>query len=221
MTPSRFLLALLLTAINLSAAEHGPSVPPDEALDRLIEGNRRYRHEQPALPKSVSTRRAEVSAKQHPFAAILGCSDSRVPPEIVFDEGLGDLFVVRTAGNIATGENIASIEYAVQHLGSKLVVVLGHERCGAVDAAVQDVQEKSSLPKLLRAIRPAVLKAEKQKGNLLDNAIHQNIRDVVEKLRNDEPVLAKLVKSGKIKIVGAYYDLNTGEVSYLDEDGGH
>jgi len=213
----KFRLGLLLLApLSLLAADHEPSIPPDEALARLVAGNDRYTHEQPALPKSQMNRRVEIAAKQHPFAAILGCSDSRVPPEIVFDEGLGDLFVVRTAGNVANNDNIASLEYAVHHLGARLILVLGHERCGAVDAAVQDVQEKSRLPKLLQAIRPAVLKAEKQKGNLLQNSIRQNVIDVVTLLRADQPVLAPLVQSGKIRVVGACYNLDTGEVELLD-----
>ena len=212
-----FVILSVLAATELCAADHGPSVPPDEALARLNAGNERFAHTQPALPKSFAARRVEIVGGQHPFAVILGCSDSRVPPEIVFDEGLGDLFVVRTAGNVANSDNIASIEYAVKHLGSALIVVLGHERCGAVDAAVHDVQEKGSLPKLLKAIRPAVLKAEKQKGNLLENAVRQNVLDVVNRLNTDQPILAPLVKSGSIRIVGAYYNLETGAVRFFDK----
>jgi carbonic anhydrase len=132
----------------------------------------------------------------------------------VFDRGLGDLFVVRTAGNVPSDYEIASLEYAVKHLGSTLIVVLGHERCGAVDAAVKDVQESGHLSKLLKALEQSVKTARNEEGSHLDNAIRQNVRDVVEKLRHEE-VLKPLVKSGKIQVVGAYYDLETGVVKFL------
>lgn len=212
---TRLLLIAFLPTLALTAADHGPSVSPGKALARLVEGNSRFAHGKSTSPNSDAARRADVAKKQHPFAAILGCADSRVPPELVFDQGLGDLFVVRTAGNVPSDFDIASLEYTVKHLGSTLIVVLGHQRCGAVDAAVQDVQETGHLPKILKALEQSVEKSRNMKGNHLDNAIRRNIQDVVEKLQ-DEEALEPFVKAGKLKIVGAYYNMETGLVTLLD-----
>jgi carbonic anhydrase len=209
--------ALLATHWNLFAADpHGSGIPPGEALELLKAGNDRYSHDQPDLPKATVARRIEVALGQHPFAVIVGCADSRVPPETVFDQGLGDLFVVRTAGNVVSDYDIASIEYAVKHLGSRLIVVLGHEKCGAVDAAVKQLHEEGRLPKLLARIAPAVEAARKLDGDLLENSVQENVRRVVAELKRDKPVLDRLVKEGKIEVTGAVYDLNTGRVTFLD-----
>jgi carbonic anhydrase len=210
-----FLLFIFLSSSLFAADHHGPSVDPDEALRRLIAGNQRYVAGEGTVPKSLTAHREKVAPKQFPFAVILGCADSRVPPEIVFDHSLGDLFVVRTAGNVPSNYDLASIEYSIKHLGSTLVVVLGHERCGAVDAAVENVKEVGHLPELLDEIQPAVAKARKQKGNLLQNAVLQNVRDIVARLKDQGPIIAKDVESGKIKVVGANYCLDTGKVTFL------
>ena len=218
---SRVLLVLLLSTLPLLADEHASSITPNEALERLIAGNKRFAHAQSTLPRSNTARRIEISKKQHPFAVIVGCSDSRVPPETVFDEGLGDLFVVRTAGNVVSNLEKASIEYAVIHLGTRLVVVMGHQRCGAVEATILEAKDPGHIADLLETIEPAVEKARTQKGNFLDNAVRQNIRDVVTQLKADKPVLADLVKTGKVEIVGAYYNLDTGTVTFLDAPKDH
>jgi len=194
-------------------------VGPDEALARLMAGNARYTSQRVRRPNQTGRRRVEVAAGQHPFAIVLGCADSRVPPEIVFDQGLGDLFVVRVAGNIADDAEVASFEYAVEHLGPRLILVLGHEQCGAVAAAVEAVEKGGEVPghlgTLLGPIRPAVERARGRGGDLLDNAVRANVESVVERLKASEPVLAAAAKAGRLKIVGGRYDLRSGRVDLI------
>lgn len=155
-----------------------------------------------------------VATGQHPFAVILGCADSRVPPEIIFDQGLGDLFVIRVAGNIVDDAILGSIEYAVEELGASLVLVLGHEKCGAVSATIKHAEVLGHISTLLDAIQPAVDAVRAEPGNLLDNAVRANIKLVVEQLQSSFPV-AELVKSDRLKIVGAQYKLDCGTVEVL------
>jgi carbonic anhydrase len=198
-----------------------PAIGADQALQKLIEGNRRFVSGKPRHPHCTAAWRAEIAHGQHPFAVVLGCADSRVPPEILFDEGLGDLFVVRQAGHVADDDSLASIEYAVGHLGVPLVVVLGHERCGAVQAAVSAIVSDDPVPghvlRLIDDIGPAVLATKGQPGDPVDNAVRANVRLVTEKLRQSFPVLRSLVRSGRVRIVPAYYDLDSGEVQWLPE----
>ena len=212
----RALLVLLLFA-SQTFAQHAETVAasPDVALRELLAGNRRYRLGKLSHPHQSPVRVKEVSKNQHPFAAVLSCADSRVPPEVIFDRGVGDLFTVRVAGNVAPDDLVASLEYAVAHLGPRLIVVLGHERCGAVSAALQGGPPEGHLEVLLDRIRPAIETAKTQKGDTLDLAIRQNVRNVVDQLKNAEPILATKVKSGDIEIVGAVYDLDTATVEIL------
>ena len=170
------------------------------------------------IPVRRRNRRTELAKTQHPFAAIVSCSDSRVPPEIVFDQGLGDLFVVRVAGNVINDEGLGSIEYAVDHLGTRLILVLGHQRCGAVDAAKQTIAAKGKAPghiqSLVTAIKPAVEATAKDD---LETTIKANVKNVVQALRSSTPILKAEVDSGKIQVVGGYYSLDTGAVTFLDE----
>lgn len=182
------------------------------ALQNLVDGNKRYAELKAAHPNQDGERRAEVAKGQHPFAVIITCSDSRVPPEVLFDRGLGDLFVIRTAGNIVDDIGLGSIEYAVEHLGVKLVVVLGHERCGAVDAAVKGGEAEGHIDDLIKALHTAVEEAKNLAGDLLDNAVNTNVRNTVKMLKANEPVLKKLVKEQKVEIVAARYDLDDGTV---------
>ena len=161
-------------------------------------------------------RRKEIARAQHPIAAVLTCSDSRVPPEILFDQGLGDIFVVRSAGNTAGEENLGSLEYAAEHLGVRLILVLGHSRCGAVDATVKGGHAGNHIDKLLAEIQPAVEKAKAQGGDLVDHAIDVNVADVVAQLKTSHPTLAEMVEQGKIQVRGARYNLDTGRVKLLD-----
>jgi carbonic anhydrase len=191
---------------------------PEEALKKLLAGNKRYVTEKVSGPNRSSKRRAELAKGQHPFAVIVSCSDSRVPPELLFDQGVGDLFVVRTAGNVVDDIAIGSIEYAVEHLGTRLIVVLGHERCGAVDATVKGGEAPGKIKNVVEAIKPAVEKA-RAKGpgdhgcDLLCSAVKTNVKMVAEKLRSGSPILAEFIEDGMLKTVGAYYDLDSGSVS--------
>lgn len=217
-----------------------PIVPPAEAISRLKEGNGRYTSGNQQHPHESSeertymatnsyenlgmtaaeaaTRRAELKTSQHPFAIVVSCSDSRVPPEIVFDQGLGDLFVIRVAGNVIDDHSLGSIEYAVDHLAVRLIVVLGHQRCGAVNAAKETITAKTEAPahiqSLVTAIQPAV--EATAKGDL-NATIEANVRNVTQALRSSTPVLKPKVDSGELKVVGAYYSLDTGAVAFMDE----
>lgn len=145
----------------------------------------------------------------------MSCSDSRVPPEIIFDQGLGDLFVIRLAGNILDDAALGSLEYAVEHLGVKYIMVLGHERCGAVDAAVKGGEIPGHIGSLVEAIQPAVEKVKNLPGDLLDNAVRANVTLVVQQLKSSGPIIEELVKKGALTIAGARYDLDDGEVKIL------
>jgi carbonic anhydrase len=191
----------------------------DEALQKLINGNKLYMAGKSRHPHQTLERRVEVAQGQKPFAVILGCSDSRVPPEILFDQGLGDLFVIRVAGNVVDDAVQGSIEYAVEELGVPLIMVLGHEKCGAVKAAVDVFEKGGKLPGQIETvvdkIKPAVQKVKGQPGNLLDNAIKANVVMVVGQLKASEPILAKFVKEGRLKVVGANYELDSGIVKIV------
>jgi carbonic anhydrase len=195
-----------------------PAVAPAEAISKLKEGNGRYTSGNLQHPGQTAERRTELAKTQHPFATILSCSDSRVPPEIVFDQGLGDLFIVRVAGNVVNDEGMGSIEYSVDHLGTRLILVLGHQRCGAVDAARETIAAKGKAPghieSLVTAIKPAVEETAKDD---LDATIKANVKHVVQALRSSTPILKAEVDSGKIQVIGGYYSLDTGAVTFLDE----
>jgi carbonic anhydrase len=210
-------LALVLSSLGNSFAAGLSEVSPDEALNRLLQGNARFvsGHLTHAGPEQIAEARGAVSQGQSPFAVIVGCSDSRVGPEIVFDQGVGDLFVVRTAGEVVDSAALGSIEYAVKHLGSTLIVVLGHERCGAVAAAVAGAKEPGHIAAVINAIEPAVKQTRGQPGDPVENAVRAQALDVAKQLQEAEPILAKRVQSGKLKIVAARYDLDTGKIEWL------
>ena len=210
------LLACCFVMVS-QGAERKTDLTPDEALAKLMEGNKRYTSSHSQRPHQSARRRHELEKDQHPFACILSCSDSRVPPEIVFDEGLGDLFVVRVAGHIVDNAVTGSVEYAVEHLGSTLVLVLGHERCGAVQATLGEGEPGTHIQSLVEAISPAVIEAKKKPGEPLANAVRANVQLVVQQLRQSGPILAEQVRSQKIRIVGAVYELDTGAVHLLPE----
>jgi carbonic anhydrase len=195
-----------------------PSVAPAEAISKLKEGNGRYTSGNLQHPGQTTERRTELAKTQHPFAAIVCCSDSRVPPEVVFDQGLGDLFIVRVAGNVINDEGLGSLEYTVDHLGTRLILVLGHQRCGAVDAARETIAAKGKAPghiqSLVTAIKPAVEATAKED---LDATIKANVKHVVDALRSSTPILKAAVDSGKIQVIGGYYSLDTGAVTLFDQ----
>lgn len=214
------LLALSGPSVALNglafASEEPAGMKPDDALKALMDGNARFVATKAAYPNQTAERRTTVAGGQHPIAVILSCSDSRVPPELVFDQGLGDIFTVRVAGNVADDAVIASIEYAVEHLGPTLVMVLGHEKCGAVTATLDAIQTGAEVPGHLAAlvdpIRPAAIQANTQPGDAVDLAVIANVGNVVGQLKANEPIIGEMFSHEKIKIVGGRYDLDTGEV---------
>ena len=191
---------------------------PDAALARLMAGNARYvgglsaRHD-------FKHEREALAGGQNPFAAVLGCADSRIAPEYAFDAARGDLFVGRVAGNFASEEIIASLEYAVSALATPLILVLGHDACGAVDATIKSLKDGTTLPghlpSLVNAIGPSVKAVSEQTGNMLDNAIRQNVIDTVAKLKSIAPILDAAVQQQKLKVVGGIYRLRDGKVEMV------
>lgn len=204
---------------NLLAAEKKAPVEdditPDKALQELLDGNERFAKRKRRNPDQSYSRLVEVAKGQKPFASILGCADSRVPSEIVFDQGLGDLFVCRIAGNIATTQQIGSLEFGSLVLGTKVIMVVGHERCGAVQAAMKGDPVPGQIGSLLEAIKPSVESSKDQSGDKLENACKANILAQIRKLKSSS-VLSELIKAEKLKIVGGYYDLDTGKISLVD-----
>jgi len=183
-------------------------------LQKLIDGNKRYVAGKQVYPNQSAEHRVEVAQAPHPFAVILSCSDSRVPPEIIFDQGIGDLFVIRVAGNLLNKEITGSIEYAVEYFGTRLIVVMGHTKCGAVTAAIQNGDFPGLINSLVNAIRPAVEKAKSIPGDLLNNTVNENINMVVGKLKSIAPVLNTLYGKGELEIIGACYDVEDGKVVF-------
>ncbi len=229
-------------AHKAASAAHGmaTSCTPEEALDRLMEGNKHFVENRLEVCRDTTPQLREDLAKgQHPFAVVLSCSDSRLPPEIIFDKKPGDIFVVRVAGNTVDPVNLASIEYALEHLGATLILVLGHERCGAVTAAYDTFtktglkhasdeehhersrRQLSNMEQLLNQLRPAVDTVNKRKGQklpkaeMVELAIDENIRNVTKNLTKQSPVIRKLVEENKVRIASAKFDLDTGSVKVM------
>jgi carbonic anhydrase len=180
---------------------------PEAALRQLVEGNLRFVRNK-LEERDFSDERSQVTDGQQPFAVIVGCSDSRVGPELVFDQGLGDLFVIRTAGHVVDEIALGSIQYAIEHLHVELVIVLGHEKCGAVTAAVEHADEEGGIAAIVKAIEPAVDETEGMPGDKVDNAVRANTKMVVNQLKADTILC-------DTKIIGARYDLDTGRVELL------
>ena len=192
---------------------------PDASLKRLMEGNERY-VDGVARRHDFKHEREALVAGQNPYAAVLSCADSRIAPEYAFDSGRGDLFVCRVAGNFANDDTVASLEYATAVLNSPLILVLGHDSCGAVDATIKSLRDNTTLPghlpSLVAAIAPAVKASMDKPGDKLANAIRQNVVDVVAKLKTATPILSAAVADGKIKIIGGVYRLASGKVELID-----
>jgi carbonic anhydrase len=189
----------------------------DKALGLLKEGNERFAADAMTHPNLSEERRGEVVTGQQPFAVVLTCSDSRTPPEIIFDRGIGDLFVVRTAGNVTGEVSIGSIELAVEEFGVELVMVLGHQNCGAVKLAIAQGDASGHIETIVNRIRPAVLLAQSQPGDLLENAAKANVKLTVDHMKSLGPILSRTVDEGKLKIVGGYYRLDSGQVEMVVE----
>lgn len=185
---------------------------PETALKLLLEGNKRFVEDKLACPDRHQERRAATVAAQRPFAIVLGCSDSRVPPELIFDLGIGDVFVVRVAGNIAADTELDSILYSALFNNSSIIVVLGHENCGAVTAVLAN--NTIDIEAIAKHIEPAIQKAKDMPGDPLVNAIRLNVAESVRRIKSSSPI-AKLIQEGKIAVVGAYYHLKSGKVELL------
>lgn len=188
----------------------------EDALKQLKEGNKRYVKGELKHPHTDVKRRNELTGSQYPFAVILSCADSRVVPELLFDQGLGDLFVIRVAGNIAKDKVIGSMEYAIKFLNTKLIVVMGHESCGAVGAALGEADPGGHIGVIIEKIKPAVYMSKRMPGDHLTNAIKVNAQLVSEELKESKPILQDAIKSSGVKVVSAYYNLSKGEVEFLD-----
>jgi len=191
---------------------------PDDALQRLVAGNQRYASNQSTDLNESIARRAAVAGGQSPFATVFSCVDSRVPPELVFDRGIGDLFVIRTAGHVLDHAVLGSLEFGVAELKIPLLLVMGHQKCGAVKATIEAVEQHASAPAdiqtLVEAITPAVEQSHGQAGDALDNAVHANVALTVAKLRG-LPSFAEAIGQGRLKIAGACYDLDSGLVELM------
>ncbi|MHC1741455.1 MAG: carbonic anhydrase [Syntrophobacteraceae bacterium] len=220
--PVTIALALVIAvAPFLWASGPGPGLSADQAMTRLQEGNARFSGGSVTHPNCDPARRSLTASQgQAPFVTILGCSDSRVPVELLFDSGIGDLFVIRVAGNVADTDEIGSMEYGVDHLGTPLLVVLGHTKCGAVTATVQEASVHGHIPSIVGKIEPAVEKAKsanpsKGKEALVDDAIKANIWQAIEDTLSESETIRKAVVEGKLKVVGAMYDIDKGTVAFL------
>src|ERR1700730_14602584 len=215
---------ILGSAAGVSQAKTPPKpqnvLSPDASLERLLKGNARY-VEGASLRHDFKREREALAGGQNPYAAVLSCADSRIAPEYAFDSGRGDLFVCRVAGNFANNETIASLEYAVAILGVPLILVLGHDSCGAVDATIKSLKDDAALPghmpSLVAGIAPAVKAVSQQGGNgdTLGKAIRQNVIDNVAKLRSTTPILSAAVEQHKLKVVGGIYRLKDGRVDMI------
>ena len=210
---------LLFSSLVILApgSKSADKVTADSVLAELRAGNahhvaHRYQH-----PHETAERQRELASGQSPHAEILSCADSRVPPELIFDQGLGDLFIIRVAGNVVSDTELGSLEYGAEHLHVPLLVVLGHQHCGAVTAAVEGGEAEGHIAALVNLLRPAVEKTRGLPGDHVENAVTANVEMVVKQLRTSTPVLAKLVSEGKLKVVGGVYSLDTGKVTWLPD----
>ena len=212
---------LLCTTVTVWGTSGKPAITPDDALKQLKEGNDRYLAGKSTHLKIDASRMKDTTKNgQHPFATVIGCSDSRVPIEIIFDQGIGDIFVIRVAGNVCDVDEIGSIEYGIDHLKTPLMVVLGHTHCGAVTAVVTEAEVHGSIPPLIDNIHPAVAKARKNNPKLIGNAlikaaVKANVWQSIEDLFKGSPAARRLTKSGSLKVVGAIYNIESGQVDIL------
>jgi len=208
-----------VAAASIASAQAQPArsaETPDAALARLMEGNARYVSGQ-LKERDFSANRAARAQGQAPFAAILGCADSRVAPELAFDQAPGELFIVRVAGNFVTPEGLGSLEFGAAVLGTKVIMVLGHTSCGAVNATVDALQKGNTLPGhiagLVTAMKPGIEPIMKTTGpDLQQRAVVANVQANVRRLQTEKPILSEMVAAGKLRVVGAYYDLPTGKI---------
>jgi len=206
---------------SLIASDNASSIPASQALQMLKDGNQRFIDGKSIHPHSDFERIKEVAKGQKPFVTINSCSDSRVPPELIFDQGFGDVFVVRNAGNVSDTDEIGTIEYGTEHLGTNLVIVMGHTKCGAVTAVAKGDHVEGNIPKLVDNIVPAVEKVKHNHPNeehtkWINEAITENVNQSIKDILTKSEIVSHLVKEGKVKIVGAIYDVETGKVTFIE-----
>lgn len=205
---------LFLSLSLLSYSNESKNLSSKEALQKLVEGNERFVKEDYSNQHIDKDYRKELTKGQNPFAIVVTCSDSRVAPELLFDQGLGDIFVIRTAGEVVDKLELGSIEYAVEHLGVNLVIVLGHESCGAVGAVIKGGDIPKNISYIADEIKPAVDKAKTQKGNLEENAIKNNVDLIVNKIKKNSEIIEE---SKDCKIIGGVYSITTGKVEFFNK----
>ncbi|NWF51675.1 MAG: carbonic anhydrase [Nitrospirae bacterium] len=214
----RIFMALFVIAI-FSGLVFAMSEKGEEAFQKLMEGNKRFVSGNLEQKDLSDTKRKELLKGQKPFAIVLACSDSRVSPELIFNQGLGDIFVVRVAGNIVDPIEIRSIEYAAEHLNSPLLFILGHEKCGAVTATYETVETKGKPCPIAKKITPAVIAAKKKGGTkdeIIETAINENVKNVYQEIMSSSKIIKHLVQEGKLKIVAGKYSLTTGKVEMIE-----
>lgn len=212
------LIFSLLINANICFANNHDNLSAEDAIKKLVEGNERFVELHLKHPDSNKKRRHEMLKGQHPFVVILSCSDSRVPPELIFDQGLGDIFEIRNAGNVLDEHVIGSIEYAVMHCGVKLIVIMGHQDCGAIAATLSGKSETKYIKSLEDSIQPAVEDCKKQglKVNS-DNVVKAHVMQDINELMTQDTDLVKYMKENNVKLVPAYYHLDTGKVDFLNK----
>lgn len=203
------------TANGLSS----PDAPAPASLQKLMDGNSRFAHWKPIHPDESRQRVIEISKAQHPFAVVISCSDSRVSPELIFDQGLGDLFVIRTAGNLIGGLELGSVEYAVEHLGVDLIIVLGHQQCGAVKAFVEGGEAHGHIKDIIDSLKKETEISNVPPGdkNRLDDCIRANILHGIHQLKEQSAIIKEKLDSKQLQIKACYYDLEKGIVSIVNE----
>lgn len=208
--------AAAAVSVALLASDEQQRVPPGAALELLMAGNSHYVSGRPIHPDQGVNRRTKLAMGQQPFAIVLTCADSRVAPELYFDQGLGNIFVLRNAGNVLDDHVIGSIEYAVEHLGAGLIIVVGHSQCGAVAATVAGGRAPGHISSIVESIQPAVDSVAGQSGDKVDHAVRAHARMVAAALRRSKPILSEAVNQGHLRVVAARYDLASGKVELLD-----
>lgn len=209
------ILGLLALGVLADTATKPAAITPDVSLNRLIEGNKRFVTGTPNRSSLNAQQWADLAKAQHPFAVILTCADSRLSPEIIFDQGLGELFVLRNAGNLSDDHVLGSMEYAIEHLHVPLIVVLGHTKCGAVTAAVDGGEAPGHIKSIVESLNGAVSMAKKKPGDPVDNAVRISAKLTTASIAQTEPIISEAVKTGKVKVVAARYDIATGTVEFL------
>ncbi|SIS54665.1 carbonic anhydrase [Belliella pelovolcani] len=219
-----FLIILAVSCKSEQLDQHLENVPKENLLNVLLAGNERFSEDHPIHPDQTLARLRDLSVGQHPVAAIVSCSDSRVPPELIFDQGLGDLFVIRNAGNIVGDYEIGSLEYAIEHLEVPLVIILGHTKCGAIGAFVDhDHDHSHHYSEYIQKIIDFIDAEEEEKAlsrdlpDFYEKAIEANIMHGIHELKNKVPLVNELIEAKKLRVVGAIYDVDTGKVSILEE----